>query len=61
MREDRGNGAGPSGRFGSPRRRVQMLNQNLVHAIVGGEHPDRGAAGLSGHGSYLLIMLASLE
>ena len=61
VREDRHNGAGLSGRFGSPRGRVKMFDKNLVHAIIGGKDLDRGSAELSvklgltrGHGSVLL-------
>ncbi len=58
VREDRRNGAGFAGRFGSPGGRVKMLDKNLVHTIIGGEDPDCGSAELSlnlvltrGHGS----------
>ena len=60
VREDRRNGAGLAGRLGSPGVRVEMLDDHLVHAIVGDKDPDRGAAELSvglvltrGHGSPL--------
>ncbi len=35
-REDRRNGAGLAGRFGSPGSGVKMFDKNLVHAIIGG-------------------------
>jgi hypothetical protein len=61
VREDRRNGTGFPGRFRYPRGRVELLDQNLVHAIIGGKHPDRTSAELSldleltsGHGSVLL-------
>ena len=47
VREDRGNGAGLAGRFGSPGARVEMLDKHLVHALVGGEDLDRRSAELS--------------
>jgi|CZKL01.1.fsa_nt_gi hypothetical protein len=47
VREDRRNAANITGRFDIPRPRVKILNQNLVHAIVGNEDPDRGSAKLS--------------
>ena len=60
MREDRGDGAGLAGRFGSPGGRVKMFDKNLVDAIVGGKNLDCGSAELSvklgltrGHGSLL--------
>jgi len=56
--EDRGNGAGLDGRFGSPSARVEMFDKHLVHALIGGKDPDCGSAELSvnlvlvrGHGS----------
>jgi hypothetical protein len=36
VREDRRNGAGLTGWFGSPGGRVKMFDKNLVHTIVGG-------------------------
>jgi hypothetical protein len=61
MREDRRNGAGPAGQFGSPSARVKMFDKNLVHAIIGGKNLCRGSAEWSlnlvlgrGHGSILL-------
>jgi hypothetical protein len=46
VREDRRNGAGLAGRFGwwfgLPGGRVKMFDNNLVHAIVGGEDLDCG-------------------
>ena len=66
VREDRRNGTGSAGRFGSPGGRVKMFDKNLVHAIIGGKDLDCGSAELSvnlgltnlvlkhGHGSLLL-------
>jgi hypothetical protein len=66
VREDRPNGAGLAGRFGSPGARVKMFDNHLVHALIGGKDMDRGAAQLCvnllrvnlvlmpGHGSLLL-------
>jgi hypothetical protein len=55
VREDRGNGADLAGRLGSPGGRVKMLDQNLVHAVIGSEDPGCGSAELNlgltcGHG-----------
>ena len=44
VREDRRNGAGLAGRFGSPGGRVKMFDNKLVHAIIGGEDLDCGSA-----------------
>jgi hypothetical protein len=59
--EDRRNGAGLAGRFGSPCVRVEMFDKNLVHPIIGGKGLACGSAELSvnlmltrGHGSPLL-------
>jgi hypothetical protein len=66
VREDRCNGAGLAGRFGSPGGRLKMFDKNLVHAIIRGKDPDCGSAELSlnpglttavltrGHGLLLL-------
>jgi hypothetical protein len=61
VREDRRNGAGLAGRFGSPGGRVKMFDEKLVHAIINGKDPDCGSAELSvnlvltlGHGFLLL-------
>jgi hypothetical protein len=61
VREDRRYGAGLAGRFGSPRRRAEVFDQNLVHAIIGGKNPRGGPAELrvnfmlrGGHGALLL-------
>ena len=61
VREDGRNGADVAGRFGSPGCGVQMLDKNLVHAIVGGKDPDRRSAELRvnlvwtrGHGFLFL-------
>ena len=45
--EDRRDGAGSTGRFGSPGGRVKMLDEKLVHAIIGGKDPDGGPGELS--------------
>jgi len=57
--EDRRNGAGLAGRFGPPRGRFKMFDQNLVHPFVGSKNLDRGSAQLRvnlvsshSHGSY---------
>src|ERR1700681_1069705 len=47
VREDRRDGAGLAGRFGSPGGRVKMFDKNLVHAIIGGKDLDCGSAELS--------------
>src|ERR1017187_1198686 len=62
VREDRRNGAGLAGRFGSPGGRVKMFDKNLVHAIIGGKDLDCRLAELSvnltrGHGSLLLDLM----
>ena len=44
VREDRRNGAGLAGRFGSPGGRVKMFDKNLVYAIIGGKDLDCGSA-----------------
>jgi hypothetical protein len=61
VREDRGNGAGLTGRFGSPGGRVKMFDKDLVHAIIGGKDLHCGSAELSvnlvltrGHGPCCL-------
>src|SRR6266481_7040564 len=60
VREDRRNGSGLAGRFGSPGGRVKMFDKNLVHAIIGGKDLDCGSAELRvnlvltrAHGSLL--------
>ena len=40
VREDGRNSADLAGRFGFPGGRVKILDENLVHAIVGGKNPD---------------------
>src|SRR5437870_12046585 len=59
--EDRRNGAGLAGRFGSPGGKVKMFDKNLVHAIIGGNDLDCGSVELQlilestrGHVSRLL-------
>jgi RimJ/RimL family protein N-acetyltransferase len=42
VREDRRNGAGLAGRFGSPGGRVKMFDKNLIYAVIGGKGPDCG-------------------
>src|SRR5712671_1920905 len=44
VREDRRNGAGVAGRFGSPGGRVKMFDKNLVYAIIGGKGLDCDSA-----------------
>jgi hypothetical protein len=44
VREDRRNGADVARRFGFPRSRVKVLNEELVHVIVGGKDSNRGSA-----------------
>jgi hypothetical protein len=58
MGEDRRDGADAAGRFGSPGGGIEMFDKNLIYAVIGGEDPDCGPAGLSvnlvwtrGHGS----------
>jgi len=46
VRENRRNGPRLAGWFGSPRSRVQMFNQHLVHAIIGGKSLRRCSARL---------------
>jgi hypothetical protein len=59
--EDRRNGAGLAGRFGSPSGRVKMFDKNLVDAIIDSKDLNCGSAELSlnlgltrGHGSHSL-------
>jgi hypothetical protein len=44
VREYRGNGADFAGRFCSPGTRVEMFDEKLVHALIGGKDLDRGPA-----------------
>lgn len=44
VRKDRRNRADVAGWLRA-RRRIKMLGQHLVHAIVGGKHPDRSLSG----------------
>src|SRR5882724_5622960 len=73
VRENRRDGADFAGRFGAPCGRVEIFDQELVHAFIGGEDPDGGWAELSvnlltanfwlavGHGSLLLgVMIRPL-
>ena len=60
VREDRGNGASLAGRLGVPRARVEIFDEHLVHALIGGKDLDCGSAELrvslyltSGHGLLL--------
>jgi hypothetical protein len=46
VREDRCDGAGVAGRFGSPGARVKMFDKHLVHALIGGKDLDYGSAHL---------------
>ena len=64
VREDRRNGAGLAGRFGSPGGRVKMFDKNLVHSIIGGKDPDCGSAELRvnlgwtrGYGSLTVLTM----
>jgi hypothetical protein len=59
--EDGDDWANLTGRLGFPSARVEMLDQHLVHALVGGKDLDCGSAELSvsfyltsGHGLLLL-------
>jgi len=45
--EDCGDGADFAGRFGDPCGRVEMFDQELVHAFINGEDPNGGLAELS--------------
>jgi len=61
VREDRSNGTGLAGRFGSPGGSVKMFDKNLVDVIIDGKDLDCGSAELRvnlvltrGHGSLLL-------
>ena len=61
VREDRRDGAGLAGRFGSPGGRIKMFDKHLVHALIGSKDLHCGLAELSvnlvltrGHGSLLL-------
>jgi hypothetical protein len=61
VRENRRDAAGLAGRFRSPRGRINMFDEHLVHALVGGKYPHCGAAEFSvnlaltrGHVSPLL-------
>src|SRR5258708_17821769 len=56
VREDRRNGAGLAGRFGSPGGRVKMFDKNLVDAIIGGKDLDCGSAQLSVKLSVNLVL-----
>ena len=71
--EDSSDGADFAGRFGDPCGRVEMFDQELVHAFIRGEDLDGGWAELNvnlstanswlavGHGSLLLgVMIRPL-
>jgi hypothetical protein len=67
VREDRRNGAGLAGRFGSPGGRVKIFDKNLVMRSAG-KDLDCGSAELSvnlvltrGHGSLVLNSAASVR
>lgn len=49
VRKDRCDSASLAGRFRCPGGRIQVFDQQLVHAIVGGKNPDRSAAELTGN------------
>ncbi len=53
VREDRSDGANVARRPGFPRGGIQMLDQHLVDAIIGGKNPGGGAADLRAH--FVLI------
>lgn len=61
--EDRGDGAGLAGRFGAPGARVEMFDEHLIHALVGGKDLCRGPAELGvilltrSHGILLLPII----
>jgi hypothetical protein len=57
MREDRSNGARLGGRFGFPRGRVKMLDNRLVHAIIGGKDPRSVASEINGN----LLLLSDVS
>ena len=46
MREDCSDGANVAGRFGNPGDRVEIVDQELVHAFICGEDFDGGLAEL---------------
>ncbi len=61
MSEDGRDCATFAGWFGSPSGRIEMFNQKLVHAIIGGKDLNGGSAEVSvnlgltrGHGSLVL-------
>src|SRR5882762_7734726 len=73
VRKDSGDGADFAGRFGAPCGSVNIFNQQLVHAFIGGKDPDCDMAELNvnlltanvwlavGHGSLLLgVMIRPL-
>lgn len=47
VRENRRDGAGLAGRFGSPGGRVKMFDKHLVHALISSKYLDSGSAQLS--------------
>ena len=48
MSKDGHNGAGLAGLSGVPRSGVKMLDEKLIHALVGGEHHDSNLSELRG-------------
>jgi hypothetical protein len=46
VRENRRDGAGLAGRFGSPSARVKMFDKHLVHALISSKYLDSGSAQL---------------
>src|ERR1700738_2327159 len=54
VRKDRRDGADLAGRFGSPRARVELFDENLVHAFISGKDQDRISAHLSAKASVKL-------
>jgi len=58
--EDRRNGAGIAGRFCRPGRGIEILDEKLVYAIIGGEDLDCGSAELSVNLGWTKLGLARL-
>lgn len=44
VREHCGNGASFDGRPGSPSGRIKVLNESLIHAVIGGKNFSGGRA-----------------
>jgi predicted transcriptional regulator len=60
VREDRCDGAGLAGRFGSPCARVKMFYKNLVHALISGKYLDCGSAELRVNLSCVSLLRVNL-